>query len=35
VGGLVTHRFPPGRIAQAYAVALGDPDAVQVVVVWE
>jgi len=33
--GLGTHRFGADRTAQAYAVALGDPDALQVVVTWE
>jgi 3-hydroxyethyl bacteriochlorophyllide a dehydrogenase len=33
--GLGTHHFGPDRAAQAYAVALGDPDALQVVVTWE
>lgn len=33
--GLVTHHFPLDRIAQAYAIALGDPDALHVVVEWE
>ena len=33
--GLTSHRFGVDRIAHAYAVALGDPDAQQVVVVWE
>jgi 3-hydroxyethyl bacteriochlorophyllide a dehydrogenase len=33
--GLGTHRFGPDRAAQAYAVALADPDALQVVITWE
>ena len=33
--GLTSHRFGVDRVAHAYAVALGDPDALQVVVVWE
>jgi bacteriochlorophyllide a dehydrogenase len=31
--GLTSHRFRTDRVAQAYAVALGDPDALQVVIV--
>jgi 3-hydroxyethyl bacteriochlorophyllide a dehydrogenase len=33
--GLVSHRFTPDHMAQAYAVALGDPDALQMIVAWQ
>jgi 2-desacetyl-2-hydroxyethyl bacteriochlorophyllide A dehydrogenase len=33
--GRISHRFRTDHIAQAYAVALGDPDALQVVVAWQ
>lgn len=32
---LTSHRFRADRMAQAYAVALGDPDALHVVLAWE
>ena len=33
--GRISHHFRTDRMAQAYAVAIGDPDALHVVVVWQ